>query len=221
MKYEIRLFSIQLFLFFCIFTFIWFYTANWLAMPALYGLKWLLENSIDIIKQVQILTDVNNGEYFLQVISSTKDVLPSYGPSFIDNRTITIKILSYTYGQILLFALFFSSRTKGWVWRLALGSLLLIPSQIFGGFFRGLISLSISYGQNSDGLIISGYLGLNTLIWNGIIYFYQASILILSPLMPVIIWIFLSRKQLKEHFPFLALLFTRLKVKNSGRISGK
>lgn len=214
MKNEIRLFSIQLFISFCIFTIIWLYTANWLAMPALYGLKWLLENSIDIIKHVQISINTNSGEYFLHVISSTKDVTPSFGEVFIADKTFSINILGYTYGQILMFALFFASRPQGWIWRLALGSLLLIPSQIFGGFFRALVSLSLSYGQNSDGLAIAGYLGINTLIWNAIIYFYQVSILLLSPLMPVIIWIFLSGKQLKKRFPFINLLFNNLKIKN-------
>ncbi len=204
-------FFMQVLLAFVTFTLIWTYIRSYLAIPALISLEYLLPASIDIINSCTILKDATGaltGQ--LQCIINTQNVTPNYGDAFHFQHVVTLNSLMYTYGQISLVALFVATRGRGWWWKLLIGMAILVPSQIFGGYFRVIIETVLSGGSfplvpdgSGGGLRLAGYLGLSSVLLNLFVFCYQAGYLLMPPLTPILIWFMLEHKKLKQRFTFL------------------
>ncbi len=212
-KQKMRRFIVEMLLFFIAFSVVWLYVREWLTIPTLYIVQWINLYYFDIIKKMEIVLNPETGRITgdLKIWASTVGLNPVYGEKYNASREVIVRIMPYTYGYISLCALFFASRRlKGWWWRLILGALILIPSQILGGFFRSYFELVQAYTNPKTGeVMIGGYLGLTTFLWSVVIYFYQATYLLLPPLMPILVWFLLCKKQLEEHFSFLKRLKKR------------
>jgi hypothetical protein len=95
---------------------------------------------------------------------------------------------TFGYGLVLFWALLIASRPKGMWLKMALGTLILVPSQVFSMCFRWL----------REALLINGaevvrQAGVHRWMLEIIAYFDQFGFLIITPLMPILLWLILDR----------------------------
>ncbi len=98
-----------------------------------------------------------------------------------------VNALIYCYGQPLLAALLVASRAHRLGWKLAAGLLVLLPLQVWGICFRLLVTVS------DAGPAAYAHTGFTQLDLNVFVLAYQIGYLLLPPLGPVVVWLFLER----------------------------
>ena len=96
---------------------------------------------------------------------------------------------TFGYGLVLFWALLIASRPKGMWLKMALGTLILVPSQVFSMCFRWL----------REALLINGaevvrQAGVHRWVLEIIAYFDQLGFLVITPLMPILLWLLLDRE---------------------------
>ena len=96
---------------------------------------------------------------------------------------------TFGYGLVLFWALLIASRPKGMWLKMALGTLILVPSQVFSMCFRWL----------REALLINGaevvrQAGVHRWVLEIIAYFDQLGFLVITPLMPILLWLILDRE---------------------------
>lgn len=96
---------------------------------------------------------------------------------------------TFGYGLVLFWALLIASRPKGMWLKMALGTLILVPSQVFSMCFRWL----------REALLINGaevvrQAGVHRWMLEIIAYFDQLGFLVITPLMPILLWLILDRE---------------------------
>lgn len=99
--------------------------------------------------------------------------------------------LVYAYGAPLLAALLLAARTRGWLWKLPLGLLALVPFQAWGICFAWLLQVAAVAGEQTRGQTRFGPIATN-LVAIG----YQLGFLILPTLAPVLLWLAFDRRVL-------------------------
>jgi hypothetical protein len=95
---------------------------------------------------------------------------------------------TYGYGLALLWALLLASRPQRLWAKLALGTVILVPSQVVGMCFRWLKEALLSSGPE-----VWQQTGLPHWVAEVIAYGYQFGFLMLTPLVPVLLWLALDR----------------------------
>lgn len=99
-----------------------------------------------------------------------------------------VNALIFCYGQPLLVALLLASRARRLWWKLPAGLLVLLPLQVWGICFRLLFKVS------DGGPAAYARTGFTQLDLNVFVLAYQLGYLLLPPLGPVIVWLFMERR---------------------------
>jgi len=162
--------------------FMWHFMAATLTWPLARLVEWcstaILPNAVDSIEQFG---------YTLNVVTRFAVQVPGVGQGVM---TFDVNPLSYGYGMPLLTALIAATPECGvqkWHhW--GLGMLLLLLAQAWGVYFDILVHLSTMMG---DGVLQR--MGFSSLQLEGIALGYQFGYLMLPPLAPVVVWVFLCR----------------------------
>lgn len=95
---------------------------------------------------------------------------------------------TFGYGLVLFWALLIASRPKGMWLKMALGTLILVPSQVFSMCFRWLREALLTSGAE-----VVRQAGVHRWVLEIIAYFDQLGFLIITPLMPILLWLLLDR----------------------------
>ena len=102
--------------------------------------------------------------------------------------TYHVNALIFCYGQPLLVALLLASRARRLYWKLSAGLLILLPLQVWGICFRLLFKVS------DAGPAAYARTGFTQLDLNVFALAYQLGYLLLPPLGPVVVWLFMERR---------------------------
>lgn len=114
--------------------------------------------------------------------------VPQNGRLVLADMAPQVNYRTYGYGLALFWALLLASRPPRLVPKLALGSVILVPSQVVGMCFRWLKEALLSSGPE-----VWQQTGLPHWVAEVIAYGYQFGFLMLTPLMPVLLWAVLDR----------------------------
>lgn len=111
------------------------------------------------------------------------------GKSAVADMTPDVNFLTYGYGTVLFWAVMLASRPERLWLKLATGTAALFPVQAWGLCFDWLKELAIVGGQEAQ-----QYTHLGGWQLDAIAYGYQLGILVLTPLVPVVLWLLMDRR---------------------------
>lgn len=122
------------------------------------------------------------------LLTTLNVLVPQGGRLVVAQLSPEVDYRSFGYGLALFYALMVASRPQRMALKMALGTCLLLPSQVISMCFRWL----------RDALLISGpevlaQTGLPGWTLEVIAYGYQFGFLMLTPLVPVLLWLALDR----------------------------
>lgn len=122
------------------------------------------------------------------LLTTLNVLVPQGGRLVVAQLSPEVDYRSFGYGLALFYALMVASRPQRMALKMALGTCLLLPSQVISMCFRWL----------RDALLISGpevlaQTGLPRWTLEVIAYGYQFGFLMLTPLVPVLLWLALDR----------------------------
>jgi hypothetical protein len=109
------------------------------------------------------------------------------------DMTPEVNYRTYGYGLALLWALLLASRPKNLLRKMALGTVILVPSQVVGMCFRWLREALLTTGPE-----VWPQTGLPHWVAEVIAYGYQFGFLMLTPLVPVLLWLALDRQFVQQ-----------------------
>lgn len=95
---------------------------------------------------------------------------------------------TFGYGLVLFWALLIASRPERMWFKIALGTFILVPSQVFSVCFRWLREALLSNSAE-----VLSQTGVSRWMLEVIAYFDQLGFLIITPLVPVLLWLALDR----------------------------
>lgn len=105
------------------------------------------------------------------------------------DMTPDVNFLKYGYGLVLLWAMLLASRPPGWALKLVIGSVALIPVQAMGLCFHWLKDIMVDGGIRAQQ--VTGITGWRM---ETVAFGYQFSFLVLTPLVPVLLWLLMDRR---------------------------
>jgi len=165
----------------------WYYLSPYLAAPVIAAagelMQWLF----------YWVTGVERHGTVGTLLTSLNVLVPQGGRLVVAQLSPEVNYRSFGYGLALFYALMLASwPTRLWL-KLALGTCLLVPSQVVSMCFRWL----------RDALLISGpevleQTGLPRWALEVIAYGYQFGFLMLTPLVPVLLWLALDRRFVQQ-----------------------
>lgn len=120
-------------------------------------------------------------------------LVPHGGKLVVAQLTPEVNFRTFGYGLVLLWALLLASRPSGLWWKLPLGSLALWPLQAISLCFQWLKDLLVNGGP---GVLTQA--GLPTWSREVVAYGYQFGFLMLTPLAPVLLWLWLDRAFVRQ-----------------------
>lgn len=160
----------------------WYYLSPWLAAPVISAAGQLMDALFWWVVGYErqetvgtLLTTLNVGVH-------------QNGRLLIGQLTPEVNYRTFGYGLVLFWALLIASRPKSMATKMALGTLILVPSQVFSMCFRWLREALLSSDRD---VIVQA--GVPRWVLEVIAYFDQLGFLIITPLMPVILWLVLDR----------------------------
>lgn len=160
----------------------WYYLAPYLAAPVIAVAGELVQHTFVWVRGVEREGSVGT------LITSLQVYLPQNGRLHVADLAPEVNYRTYGYGLALFWALLLASRPKHIVLKLALGTLVLIPSQAVGMCFRWLREALLITGPE-----VWSQTGLPRWVAEVIAYGYQFGFLMLTPLVPVLLWLAMDR----------------------------
>lgn len=145
------------------------------------------------------------------LITSLQVYLPHNGQLQVADLAPEVNYRTYPYGLALFWALLLASRPNHFALKLALGTLILIPSQAVGMCFRWLREALIITGPE-----VWSQTGLPRWAAEVIAYGYQFGFLMLTPLVPVLLWLAMDSRFVRQLWVETALASV---MKNKGQLS--
>lgn len=109
------------------------------------------------------------------------------------------------YGIALLWAMLLAARTPRWWLKGLVGTLILIVSQAMGLCFYWLRDVVVFSGPMG-----SEYLGYSRFTANAILYGFQFWVLMMTPMLPILLWLLFNR-------PFVAALWLEAALEGPGQ----
>lgn len=160
----------------------WYYLSPWLAVPVISVAGQLMDALFWWVEGFERHDTVGT------LLTSLKMAINQNGRMVIGQLTPEVNYRTFGYGLVLFWALLIASRPKGMFTKMAIGTLILVPSQVFSMCFRWLREALLS--SNMD---VISQAGVARWMLEVIAYFDQLGFLIITPLMPVILWLILDR----------------------------
>lgn len=115
-------------------------------------------------------------------------LVPQGGRLVVAQLAPEVNYRTFGYGVVLLWALLLASRPRRWPFKLLLGSVVLMPLQSVGLCFQWLKDALLSSGPQ-----VLVQTGLPRWSLEVVAYGYQFGFLMLTPLAPVLLWLWLDR----------------------------
>lgn len=165
----------------------WYYLSPYLATPVIAAAGELMQWLFRWVEGVEQHGTVGT------LLTSLNVLVPQGGRLVVAQLSPEVNYRSFGYGLALFYALMLASwPTRLWL-KLALGTCLLVPSQVVSMCFRWL----------RDALLVSGpevleQTGLPRWVLEVIAYGYQFGFLMLTPLVPVLLWLALDRRFVQQ-----------------------
>lgn len=165
----------------------WYYLSPQLAVPVIAAagelMQWLFHWVVGVERHGTVGT----------LLTSLNVLVPQGGRLLVAQLSPEVNYRSFGYGLALFYALMLASWPRRIGWKLLLGSCLLLPSQVVSMCFRWL----------RDALLVSGpdvlvQTGLPRWTLEVIAYGYQFGFLMLTPLVPVLLWLALDRRFVQQ-----------------------
>lgn len=165
----------------------WYYLSPQLAAPVIAAAGELMQLLFHWVTGVERHGTVGT------LLTSLNVLVPQGGRLVVAQLSPEVNYRSFGYGLALFYALMVASRPRHMGWKLLLGSCLLLPSQVVSMCFRWL----------RDALLVSGpevlvQTGLPRWALEVIAYGYQFGFLMLTPLVPVLLWLALDRRFVQQ-----------------------
>ncbi len=162
---------------------LWYWGREWFAAPAI----WLAGTSMTLLFSWVEGFEIEGATGTLLTHVQVLMAGPG-GQQMLAELTPEVNYATYGYGQVLLWAMLLASRPRLWAAKAALGSVLLLPAQAWGMCFQWLRDVVINSGGN--GLI---YLGYPAWANEVVAYGYQFGFLMLTPVAPILLWLWFDR----------------------------
>lgn len=161
----------------------WYFASPYLAAPVIAAagelMQWLFHWVVGVEREATVGT----------LLTTLNVLVPQGGRLVVAQLSPEVNYRSFGYGLALFYALMLASWPQRLVFKLLLGTCLLVPSQVVSMCFRWL----------RDALLVSGpevlaQTGLPRWTLELIAYGYQFGFLMLTPLVPVLLWLVLDRR---------------------------
>ena len=165
----------------------WYFLAPYLATPVIAAagelMQWLFRWVAGVEQHATVGT----------LLTSLNVLVPQGGRLVVAQLSPEVDYRTFGYGLALFYALMLASWPQGLARKLLLGTCLLVPSQVVSMCFRWL----------RDALLVSGpevlaQTGLPRWALEVIAYGYQFGFLMLTPLVPVLLWLALDRRFVQQ-----------------------
>ena len=155
----------------------WYYLAPYLAVPVIAGAGELMQFTFGWARGYEQHGTVGT------LLTSLHVFVPNNGRLASADLAPEVNYRTYGYGLALFWALLLASRPNGLLAKLALGMVILVPSQAISMCFRWLREALLTTGPN-----VWRQTELPNWTVEVIAYGYQFGFLMLTPLMPVLLW---------------------------------
>jgi hypothetical protein len=165
----------------------WYYLSPYLAAPVIAGAGELMQFGFRWVQGYERQGTVGILITTLQVFA------PHNGGLVLADMAPEVDYRTYGYGLALLWALLIASQPRKLAGKMALGVLILVPSQMIGMCFRWLRDALLT-----GGTAVWQQTGLPNWVAEVIAFGYQFGYLMLTPLVPVLLWALLDREFLRK-----------------------
>jgi len=165
----------------------WYYLSPFIATPVVTAAGELMQFTFGWVKGYEQHGTVGT------LITSLHVFVPQNGRLEIADMTPEVNYRTYGYGLALLWALLIASRAQRMAYKMALGTLILVPSQAISMCFRWLREALLTAGID-----VWQQTGLPRWVAEVIAYGYQFGYLMLTPLVPVLLWLVLDRAFVRQ-----------------------
>ena len=166
----------------------WYFVAEWLAAPALELAGGLMHLFFPTWAE-----GVQRSGTVGALITRVGVYIPQQGQLLLADMTPEVNFLKYGYGVVLLWALLLASRPARWLSKIAIGTVALVPVQAASLCFHWLRDIAFQGGAKAQMTThITGWQ------LEAIAFAYQFSFLVLTPLVPVMIWLLLDKGFLQK-----------------------
>lgn len=160
----------------------WYYLSPYLAAPVISVAGQLMDSTFLWVEGYERQETVGT------LLTTLNVAVNQNGRLVVGQLSPEVNYRTFGYGLVLFWALLIASRPKGMWLKMALGTLILVPSQVFSMCFRWL----------REALLINGaevvrQAGVHRWMLEVIAYFDQFGFLIITPLMPILLWLILDR----------------------------
>lgn len=165
----------------------WYYLSPYIAIPVVAVAGELMQFTFGWVKGYEQHGTVGT------LITSLHVLVPQNGRLEIADMAPEVNYRTYGYGLALLWALLIASRAQRMTFKMALGTLILVPSQAISMCFRWLREALLTAGVD-----VWQQTGLPRWVTEVIAYGYQFGFLMLTPLVPVLLWLVLDRAFVRQ-----------------------
>lgn len=165
----------------------WYYLAPWLAVPVIAAAGELMQLTFGWATGYEQHGTVGT-------LLTTLHVFVPHNASLVAaDVTPEVNYRTYGYGLALFWALLLASRSERLWAKMALGTVILVPSQAISMCFRWLKDALLTTGP-----AVWQQTGLPGWAVEVIAYGYQFGFLMLTPLMPVLLWAVLDQRFVRQ-----------------------
>ena len=163
---------------------LWYWAREWFAAPPLWLAGTVMKLLFAWVEGFEI--DGVTGTLLTRV----QVLMPGPGGrQMLAELTPEVSYPTYGYGQVLLWAMLLASRPRWWPLKMAWGSVLLLPAQAWGLCFQWLRDVALTPGGNA-----MAYLGYPAWANEVIAYGYQFGFLMLTPVAPILLWLWFDKR---------------------------
>ncbi len=160
----------------------WYHLSHYLAAPVISVAGQLMDFSFSWVVGFERHETVGT------LITNLNVLVSQNGRLVVAQLAPEVNYRTFGYGLVLFWALLIASRPRRMWFKMALGTFILVPSQVFSVCFRWLREALLS---NSAEVLSQA--GVSRWMLEVIAYFDQLGFLIITPLVPVLLWLALDR----------------------------
>ncbi len=162
----------------------WYWAARWLAAPAV----WLAGRCMQALFAWAQGWEQDGMTAVLHTLVQVR-VPGAAGGQALGEISTDASYPTYGYGIALLWAMLLAARTPRWYLKGLLGSALLLPAQAWGICFHWLRNIVLLSGPEAQ-----AYLHWPRWSYELVAYGYQFGFLMLTPLMPIFLWLMFNKR---------------------------
>lgn len=160
----------------------WYFLSPYLAAPIISVAGQLMDQVFGWVEGYERHGTVGT------LITSLSVLIPQNERMVIGQLSPEVNYRTFGYGLVLFWALLIASHPAGMWKKMLLGTVILVPSQVFSMCFRWLREALLS-----SGVEVIRQAGVSRWLLEIIAYLDQLGFLVITPLMPVLLWLILDR----------------------------